>query len=240
MHEVAQRLLALCRAAIETRGAAHVALSGGNTPRTLFRLMADAEFASLYDWPHIHLWWSDERYVAKDSPELNFNMADTELIRRVPIPPGNVHPTPVERTASDAASEYELEIMHVVGRDAPASAAQMAGTPAFDVILLGLGENGHTASLFPGTLKNLPPGRLVVAHYVPQVLMWRITFTPHLLNAARHVLFLVSGAGKADIVQQVLHGPYQPDVLPAQIVQPAPGDLSWMMDSAAASHLSQR
>ncbi|HEY3342413.1 MAG TPA: 6-phosphogluconolactonase, partial [Anaerolineae bacterium] len=150
--------------------------------------------------------------------------------RHVHIPPANVHRTPVERPASEAAEDYEAEIVRTLG----------ASLPAFDVILLGLGDDGHTASCFPGTLGALPPDRLVAAHYVPKVKMWRITFTPRLLNAAQHVIFLVSGTGKAAILERVLQGPYQPDVLPAQIVAPQPGDLSWMIDAAAAAGLSNR
>jgi 6-phosphogluconolactonase len=228
MHDAAQRLLALSREAVGARSVFHVALSGGNTPNALFRLLASPEFSPQFDWSHIHLWWSDERYVPLDSPDLNFNMADDALVRHVPIPPANVHRTPVERPAAEAATEYEGEIVSVLGGD----------PPAFDAILLGLGEDGHTASLFPGTLESIAPGRLVVAHYVARVKMWRITFTPRQINTARHVIFLVSGAGKAAILERVLHGPRQPDVLPAQIVMPSPGDLTWLLDAPAASALS--
>ena len=229
MHAAAQQLLNLSRAAIEARGIFHIALSGGSTPNALFRLMASPEYATQFDWARIHLWWSDERCVPLESPELNFNMANDALIRHVPIPPANVHRTPVERPPVEAAEAYEGEIVRVLG----------GPLPAFDVILLGLGEDGHTASCFPGTLAALPPERWVAAHYVPKVQMWRITFTPRLLNAARHVIFLVSGAGKAAVLERVLHGPYQPDVLPAQIVAPAPGDLTWMIDAAAGASLSK-
>ena len=230
MHDAALHLLTLSRAAIDARGCFHIALSGGSTPNALFRLMAAPEYAAQFAWAHIHLWWSDERYVPLDSPELNYNAAYEALIRHVPIPPANVHRTPVELPAAEAAAEYEAQIIHELG----------GPLPSFDVILLGLGEDGHTASLFPGTLSALPPDRLVAAHDVPRVKMWRITFTPRLLNAAQHVIFLVSGASKAAILERVLHGPYQPDVLPAQIVNPHPGDLTWMMDSAAASKLSTK
>jgi 6-phosphogluconolactonase len=115
----------------------------------------------------------------------------------------------------------------------------MAQSPyRFDLILLGLGDDGHTASLFPGTLSAIPSERLVVAHTVPQVSMTRITFTPRLINAARRVAFLVSGAAKADILRRVLRGPRQPDVLPAQAIQPAGGDLEWWVDRAAGGTLS--
>ena len=236
MRDAAQRVLSLSRAAIVERGVFHIALSGGSTPSAMFRLMASPEYALQFDWAAIHLWWSDERYAPLDSPELNYNMANDALIRRVPIPLANVHRTPVELPAAEAADAYEAEIARVLGGPRTPGGP----LPAFDVILLGLGEDGHTASCFPGTLGALPSDRLTAAHYVPQVKMQRITFTPRLLNAARHVIFLVSGAGKAAVLQRVLHGPCQPDVLPAQIVAPHPGDLIWMIDEAAASGLSAR
>ncbi|HEY3342919.1 MAG TPA: 6-phosphogluconolactonase [Anaerolineae bacterium] len=228
MRDAARQILALSRAAIDAHNVFHIALSGGNTPNALFGLMASPEYAAQFDWAHIHLWWSDERYVPLESPELNYNMANDALIRHVRIPPANVHRTPVEHPATEAAEDYEAEIVRTLG----------ASLPGFDVILLGLGDDGHTASCFPGTLGALPPDRLVAAHFVPKVKMWRITFTPRLLNAAQHVIFLVSGTGKAAILERVLHGPYQPDVLPAQIVAPQHGDLTWMIDAAAAAGLS--
>ncbi len=228
MHATAERLMKFSQAAIEARGVFHLALSGGSTPNALFRLMASAEYVDRFNWNAMHLWWSDERCVPLDSPELNYNMAYEALIRHVPIPPAQVHRTPVERPALEAAGAYEAEIIGALG----------GALPAFDVILLGLGEDGHTASCFPGTLAALPQDRLVAAHYVPKVKMWRITFTPRLLNAAQRVIFLVSGAGKAAILERVLHGPYDPETLPAQIVAPEPGDLTWMIDAAAASKLS--
>ena len=228
MHAAAEQLLNLSRAAIEARDIFHIALSGGSTPNALFRLMASPKYATQFDWARFHLWWSDERCVPLESPELNFNMANDALIRHVPIPPANVHRTPVERPPAEAAKDYEVEIVRTLG----------GSMPAFDVILLGLGEDGHTASCFPGTLAALPAERWVAAHDVAKVKMWRITFTPRLLNAARHVIFLVSGASKAAVLERVLHGPYQPDVLPAQIVAPAPGGLTWMIDAAAGASLS--
>jgi 6-phosphogluconolactonase len=159
--------------------------------------------------------------VPIDSPECNFNMAYEALISNIDIPEENVHRVRVEMHAEAAASQYEREVLHFTGG-------------IFDVIMLGLGEDGHTASCFPGTLQYLKPDRLVEALFVPQVNMWRITFTPRLINAARHVLFLVSGEDKADVLERVIHGPYQPDVLPSQLIAPTDGDLIWMIDRAAA------
>ena len=228
MTATAARIQAWSRQAIAERGVFHAALSGGNTPNALFRLISSPELAGQFDWPHIHLWWSDERYLPLASPELNFNMADGALVSRIDIPSGNVHRVRVELAAGDAAADYEQAITQLV---APAGDPPL---PAFDLILLGLGDDGHTASLFPGTVAALPADRLVAAHFVPKVNMQRITFTPRLINAARHVMFLVSGRSKAEILQRVIHGPYQPDVLPSQLVAPVAGDLTWMLDADAA------
>lgn len=222
IQDTAQLILALSREAIAAHGVFHVALSGGHTPNALFHLLAGDEFAGQFDWARVHLWWSDERHVPVDSPECNFNMAYEALISNIDIPEDNVHRVRIEMHAEAAALQYEREVLRYTGE-------------VFDLILLGLGEDGHTASCFPGTVQHIPPDRLVVAHYVPQVNMWRITFTPRLINAAHHVLFLVSGSSKAAILQHVLHGPHQPEVLPAQLVAPTAGDLTWMVDRDAAN-----
>jgi 6-phosphogluconolactonase len=227
MRDAADRIVALYREATAGHGVFHIALSGGGTPNALYRLLATPAHASQFDWTRMHLWWSDERYLPIDSPDNNYHMAYQALISKIAIPAENVHRVRVELPAEDVAADYESAITRNVG-------ASDAQPPAFDAILLGLGEDGHTASIFPGTVAHIPPDRLVVAHFVPQVAMWRITFTSRLINAARHVLFLVSGKGKAAILERVLHGPYQPDVLPAQLVAPTNGNVTWIVDSDAA------
>ena len=234
MRDAADRIVALYREATAGHGAFHIALSGGSTPNALYRLLATPAYASQSDWSRVHFWWSDERYLPIDSPDNNYHMADQALISRITIPVENVHRMRVELPTEDAAADYESAITRDVGSNG-------AQPPAFDVILLGLGEDGHTASIFPGTVAHTlrAPDRLVVAHFVPQVAMWRITFTPRLINAARHILFLVSGKSKAAILERVLRGPHQPDVLPAQLVAPTNGDVTWMVDSdAAGAHLT--
>ena len=228
MRDAAARLIALSCESLAAHGVFHVALSGGNTPNALYRLIATPEYASQFDWSRIHLWWSDERYLPIDNPDNNYHMAHEALIRHISIPAENVHRVPVELPSLDAAARYESEVVKIVG------AASDASLPALDLILLGLGDDGHTASCFPGTVAHIAQDRLVVAHFVPQVNMWRITFTPRLINAAQHVMFLVSGKGKAAILERVLHGPYQPDLLPAQLIAPAHGELTWMVDRDAA------
>lgn len=226
MRDAAAQLLVWSQEAIAAREVFHLALSGGSTPNALFRVMSGDDFRARFDWSRIHLWWSDERYLPLDHPELNYSMADAALIQHITIPESNVHRVRVELPALQAADAYESHICQIIGSCA---------VPVFDVILLGLGDDGHTASLFPGTVNLLPAERLVVAHDVPKVQMWRITFTPRLINAAHHVVFLVSGAGKADVVWRVLHSAYQPDALPAQLVSTRTGDLTWMLDESAAN-----
>jgi len=210
-----------CAAAILARGACHLALSGGSTPKALFELLATPGWAARFDWPRIHLWFSDERDVPSDDPQSNFNSADVALIRKINIPAGNIHRVQTELGAANAADGYEAEIR-----------AALPAPFAFDVILLGMGDDGHTASLFPGTLAGLPDGRLAVAHFVPKVNMQRITFTFGLINAARCVIFLVAGAAKANPLGQVLGLKPMPAVLPSALVQPA-GELVWLVDKAA-------
>lgn len=217
----AAMLEARCAAAIAERGVCHVALSGGSTPKTLFELLATPEWAARFDWPRIHLWFSDERDVPSDDPQSNFNSANVALFRKINIPAGHIHRAQTELGAANAADGYEAEIR-----------AALPAPFAFDVILLGMGDDGHTASLFPGTLAGLPDGRLVVAHFVPKVNMQRITFTLGLINAARCVIFLVAGASKASPLAQALGMKPMPAVLPSALVQPA-GELVWLVDKAA-------
>lgn len=219
--DVAARIVKCARDAIAGRGAFHWALSGGSTPKALFALLALPEWAGRFDWKRTHIWWSDERNVPPDSPESNFRLANDMLLSRVPIPPENVHRVLTELGAEEAAADYEARIQkRVPGRG-----------HCFDLVLLGMGDDGHTASLFPGTLDLIPADRLVVAHWVPKVQMMRITFTPALINAAANVMFLVTGAAKAELLAKVLYGPRQPDVLPAQLIEHA----EWWVDAAAAS-----
>jgi 6-phosphogluconolactonase len=217
------------RKAIERRGWAHAALSGGSTPRALFEVLATAEFARAVLWERVHVWWGDERCVPPEHVDSNYRMAHEALLRRVPIPAENVHRVRTELGAVAAAAEYEREMREAF--DMPAGAA---GWPAFDLILLGMGDDGHTASLFPGTAALEPGDRLVVANPVAKLAADRITFTAPLINAADTVIFLVAGAGKASMLRRVLLGEYEPAALPAQGILPV-GKLFWMTDAAAAA-----
>lgn len=210
-----------CAAAMRQRGVCHVALSGGSTPKALFELLATPAWAGAFDWSRIHIWFGDERDVPASDAQSNFHSADEALLSRVAIPPKNVRRVKTELGAAQAADGYEADIR-----------ALLPAPFAFDVILLGMGEDGHTASLFPGTLAGVPDGRLVVAHFVPKVNMQRITFTFGLINAARCVMFLVAGASKASPLAQALGMQPMPAVLPSAMVQPA-GELIWLTDRAA-------
>ena len=225
----AEQFVTLSAEAINPRGRFAVALSGGSTPTALYALLATSEFASRVEWACVHVFWGDERCVPPKHPDSNFRMAREALLDHVPIPAENVYRIGGEMEPAQAANEYERKLQAFFSN----------GQPRFDLILLGMGDDGHTASLFPGAAAIHEQVRWVVAHYVDKLRVWRVTLTPVVINAAANVAFVVSGAGKADRLQQVLTGPYQPDVLPSQIVRPAEGRLLWLVDSDAAAQLKQ-
>jgi len=197
-----------------------VALSGGSTPKILYQLLAD-QFQAQVPWSKTQFFWSDERHVPPDHPESNFRMAHEALLSRVPVPESNVHRVHSENpSAQEAADEYEKVIV-----------------PRLDLILLGLGADGHTASIFPGSDVLHETKRLVAAPWVEKLNTYRITMTLPLLNNGGSILFLVSGAEKAQIVKEVLEGPKK---YPAQFVQPTDGELIWMLDRDAAAGLYRR
>ncbi len=223
----AEHFVALAQEAVSAHGRFAVALAGGSTPRAMYTLLATGEFASRVDWTRVHIFWGDERCVPPDHPDSNYRTARKALLDYIPVPPDQVHRIQGEIEPALAADAYERTLQ----------AFFAPGQPRFDLILLGLGEDGHTASLFPGTAAIHEPTRWVVGHYVSKLSAWRVTLTPVAINAAANVTFLVSGATKAGRLNQVLTGPYQPDVLPSQIVRPTNGRLSWLVDSAAAALL---
>ena len=196
-----------------------VALSGGSTPKVLYQLLAD-QFQTQVPWTRIQFFWSDERHVPPDHPDSNYRMAHETLLSRVPVPESNVHRVHSENpNAQEAADEYEKIIV-----------------PRLDLILLGLGADGHTASIFPGSEVLHETQRLVAAPWVEKLNTYRITMTLPLLNNGASILFLVSGAEKAEIVKEVLEGPKK---YPAQAVQPMNGELIWMLDRDAARNLNR-
>jgi 6-phosphogluconolactonase len=227
--------------AIGRRGRFHVALSGGSTPRALYALLATPELAAQIFWDRVHVWWGDERDVPSDHADSNYKLAHDALLSKVPIPLANIHRVRTELGAAQAAAQYETEIKHVFERlrrdEATGAVFDMGGWPVFDLVLLGMGDDGHTASLFPHSAALKADEQLVAAHYVEKVGMQRITFTAPLINAADTVIFLVTGAGKASMLKRVLLGDYTPDELPSQLIAPL-GKLFWMADAAAAAEVA--
>lgn len=222
----AQEFHLVAKAAIRERGRFSVALSGGNTPRAIYSLLA-SEHKEL-PWDRIHVFFGDERHVPPDHPDSNFLMASESLLSKVPIPENNVHRVRAELDADAAATEYEQEVVnffHLGKHD----------WPRFDLIDLGIGEDGHTASLFPGSNALTETSRRVVANWVEKFKTFRITFTFPVLNHAAEVVFLVSGADKAQILSEVLRPGTQK--YPAQGVQPENGRLLWLVDQDAGSLL---
>jgi 6-phosphogluconolactonase len=227
--EAAARLFAEhAQAAIDARGRAAVALSGGSTPREMHRRLARPPLLDEVDWDRVDIFFGDERCVPPDDIDSNFRMAEQTLLNRVPVPEEQIHRMHGELPPEEAAADYERQLQQVY-RDDP---------PRLDIVLLGMGDNGHTASLFPGLKAVHEHERWVMAEYVDEVGMWRITLTPVVLNLAREVVFLVAGAGKADMLRQVLEGPYEPELRPAQVVRPPLGEVTWLVDAAAAARLS--
>ncbi len=227
--EAAQYIVRLANEAIVTHGRFTFALSGGSTPKKLYSLLGSDAYRKQIDWTRVEIFWSDERCVPPDNPESNYLMAQQALLNNVPIPANQIHPMPADQPNREAASQaYTSEMQRVFGTN---------GIPQFDLIQLGMGPEGHTASLFPHQPSLHEQQRLVMPVTVPKPPPDRLTFTPPLLNAAHHILFLVTGAEKADAVQAVLEGPYQPDEYPAQLVQPTNGDVVWMLDEAATVKL---
>ena len=224
----AEHFATLAERSLGRRGCFAVALAGGSTPRSTYALLACDRFASRLDWSRIHAFWSDERCVPPDHPDSNHRMAREALLDRVPIPRTNVHRIEGELPPHRAAGAYQAELERVLGPGG-----------RFDLVLLGMGEDGHTASLFPGSAAIHEWARWVVAVYVEKLSMWRITLTPAAINAAAHVTFIVAGASKAERLRDVLMGSYRPLVLPAQIVRPAGGRSLWLLDAAAASDLGR-
>lgn len=226
----AKQFTASAAEAVSARGRFTAALSGGKTPVAIYAFLAQAPFISQIPWAHVHLFWGDERCVPPDHADSNYRLVRELLLDYVPIPAANVHRMPAEMDPVEAAARYEGQLRVFF-------APYGNGFPVFDCILLGLGEDGHTASLFPGTRVIRESARWVLGHYVDAQKGWRITLTPPVINAARTVVFIAAGSGKAAVVKEILEGPLRPDALPAQIVRPAGGNLVWMLDREAAALL---
>lgn len=215
--------------AITRRGRCLVALSGGNTPMELYELLAATPYAEQVDWPHVHVFWGDERSVPPEDLDSNYRQAHDALLSRVPIPASNIHRVQGESEPEDAAIAYALTLKGF--------ASPPLDWPRFDLVLLGLGEDGHTASLFPGSEVDMIGATAAVTAKYQDRPANRVTITPQVFNAALRVLFLVSGESKSATVADVLNGSYRPALLPAQRIHPSDGELIWMLDQAAAGRL---
>jgi len=212
---------------------AAIALSGGSTPKKMGELLASSPYAQRVHWDAVEIFWGDERLVPLSDPESNAGEALRTFLQQVPIPDERVHPFETELDDPDVAAErYE--------RDLRAVLPLRGGILTFDLILLGMGDDGHTASLFPGTAAIHEDQRLVVAHRVDKLDAIRLTLTPPVINAAEQVVFLVGGGGKANTLHAVLDGDVDVDMLPSQGVRPVRGSLLWVIDEAAAARLDRK
>jgi 6-phosphogluconolactonase len=220
----ADHVVEVVRAALAQREVAHVALAGGSTPRAVNALLIAEPRRGRVKWDRVVFWFGDERCVPPDDDQSNYKMNRETLLDPLGIRPERVHRMRGEDDPSAAAADYDVVLRRELGE-----------TPRLDLILLGMGPDGHTASLFPGTITAIDKDKLCIAHYVPQLDRWRITLTPRAINAAHNVAITAGGAEKADALHGVLDGPKQTDVYPAQLVHPAHGELRWLVDEAAAS-----
>ncbi|MFN8291784.1 MAG: 6-phosphogluconolactonase [Chitinophagaceae bacterium] len=215
----AHRIVFLCSESIAKRGRFTLALSGGNTPARLFDLLSSASFRHTIEWDKVLLFWSDERFVPHDHEDSNYRMAKTHLLSGIPVPAANIYPIPTDSDPKKNAKEYEHTIRSSFGKR----------PIRFDCILLGMGTDGHTASLFPGTAILKEKKRLISEVWVEEKKTWRISFTLPLINEARQILFLVTGKDKAAALNKVW-GKKQDPSLPARLVK---GNVSWITDESS-------
>jgi 6-phosphogluconolactonase len=229
----AQEFLQSATSAVSERGSFSVALAGGSTPKALYSLLVgDAGLRGQLPWDKMHLYFGDERSVGPEHADSNFRMATETLISKSPLKPEQVTRIKGEyKDTEKAAQEYEQALR--------ASFTLADGQfPRFDLMLLGMGNEGHTLSLFPGTKALHETKRIVVRNWIGKLCTERITLTAPVANQAAEVIFMVTGADKACALKSVLEGPYEPQQLPAQMIQPQTGKLLWLVDAAAGGMLS--
>ncbi len=228
----AQYFVEMAGEAAEAHGRARIAISGGSTPKAAFELLADPSqpWRSRMPWEMLDLYWVDERCVPPDDAESNYRMTREALLEHLPLSPEQIHRIEGELEPQEAAARYESELR---------SSFRLEGaqSPRFDLVALGIGEDGHTASLFPHTAALREMSRLATANHVPRLDAWRITLTWPVINHARSVFFLAAGEGKADILKEILTGPHDPERLPSQLIWPSSGILTIILDKAAAALL---
>ncbi len=227
---LAQSILSLALAAVQAKGRFSFALAGGGTPRPLYARLGEPQLAEQFPWAKTHFFWGDERAVPPQDRASNYRMVQETLLQNVPVPPENCHRVPAELDPRLAAFNYEETLrLHFQGP-----------WPQLDLVLLGMGEDGHTASLFPHSAGLFESQRWFIANQIPHQGDWRLTLTFPAINAASVVYILVSGEEKADRVREVLNGPYQPEENPVQSVRPQEGRLVWHLDHAAAQDYLER
>jgi 6-phosphogluconolactonase len=220
-------IIDIAEKSIEARGYFAISLSGGHTPEKLYALLAEPPYSEKMPWSKTFIFWGDERCVPMNDSRNNAYMAESILLDKVNIPAANVHPIAVSMDPADAARVYEQDLKDFFGNE----------PQRFDLIMLGLGANGHTASLFPGTPVVNEKEVGIRDVYLAEEKMYRITMTAPLINLAHNVLFLVTGAEKAATLKSVLTGPYDPEVYPSQLIQPEPDALYWFADEESARDL---
>lgn len=216
---------------IAAHGRFTVALSGGSTPKAMFARLANEPYRSAIDWARVYLFWGDERCVPPDHSDSNYRMTHETLLSYVPIPPQNIFRMHGDLAPATAAREYTAQLRQFF---------QTTSWPQFDLVFLGMGADGHTASLFPGTTAlHADADAIVVENYVEKLNAYRLTLTAATINQAHAIVFLIGGADKAATLKAVLQGPSQPDLYPSQLIQPAHGTLTWIVDEAAAQSLGK-
>ncbi len=219
--------MAECHRCIAKKGKLVVALSGGNTPKRLYQILASPDFSRNIPWEKVFLFWSDERFVAHTDKESNYRMVKENLLDHISIPEKNIFPVPVYDTAKKSASAYEKTIEHFFKNK----------KNVFDWLLLGIGNDGHTASLFPGTAILNEKKRIVKEVWIEQKKSWRISFTLPLINEASQVIFLVAGKDKACVIADILNDKKIKPALPSQLVKPVKGTIYWMLDEEATAEI---
>jgi len=227
-HKAANIFVSLFESSAAAQGKFTVALAGGSTPKRLYALLSSRRFRHKVDWPHVHFFWGDERCVPKEDPESNFKSAYDLLLSKVPVPAENIHRMKGEKDPAQGARDYEEDLRKFFGT---------RGWPALDLIILGMGEDGHTASLFPASKSLAEKLRLVVPIYMKKHKIHRITLTLPVLNHAAQILFLVAGHAKADVLQKVLQGGREKERYPAGLIHPGPAHILWLIDRETARKL---
>jgi 6-phosphogluconolactonase len=235
----ARQIVELAKQSIESNGRFSIALSGGSTPQKLYTLLASEPYRNQLDWSKVFVFFGDERTVPPDNSESNYHMANEALLSKVPLPEGNVYRMRGEDAPEEAAESYAEALEQFFGLE-HGDGPSPENFPRFDLILLGMGPDGHTASLFPGTKALQERGRPVTANFVPKLNTNRITLTAPTINRAGQVWFMVAGQDKAATLKNVLEGEYQPETYPSQLIRPQDGKLFWLLDEAAAAQLTKK